>query len=63
MKNLESHQRNLSLIDEVNDIQLEDEESAVASTMAAAELNFLFINSRSRSGRLVKTSSKVVLWM
>lgn len=50
-------------IDEVNDVQLEDEEPAMAPTMAATELNFLFANSRSRSGRLVKTSSKALLWM
>ena len=50
-------------IDEVNDIQLEDEESAMAQTMTATELKFLFTTSRSRPGRLVKTSSKELLWM
>ena len=47
-------------IDEVNDMQLEDEETSMAPRMAATELKFLFTNSRSRSARLVMTSSKAL---
>ncbi len=58
----DSSVNDLDEVGEVNNIQLEDEEPGTAPTMAARELNFLFANTRSRSGRLVKTSSKAFLW-